>query len=177
MLLQSPSLEANGGFASEVKFLVNRPIAAEIRAWARENLIADPHGAGPSSDTYHITSLYLDTPSFDVLRKIGSHGRSKYRVRRYGASDHVFLERKMKREGRVRKRRTETPAVQIVSLASGIPSLLWSGYWFHRRLVARQLQPVCQISYSRTARFAPTPGGAIRLTLDDNITALGACRR
>lgn len=47
-----------------------------------------------------------------------------------------------------------------------------SGRWFHRRLAARHLRPVCQISYERTARVAMTSHGPIRLTLDEGIRAV-----
>ena len=52
------------------------------------------------------------------------------------------------------------------------PAHAWSGYWFHRRLLARRLDPVCQISYERTARVAVTGTGPIRLTIDCEIQAL-----
>jgi hypothetical protein len=47
----------------------------------------------------------------------------------------------------------------------------WSGMWFHRRLQARSLRPVCQISYERMARVAMTDYGFIRLTIDDQVVA------
>ena len=42
----------------------------------------------------------------------------------------------------------------------------WAGTWFERRLAARRLQPVCQVSYRRMARGGEAAGGPIRLTLD-----------
>jgi hypothetical protein len=52
------------------------------------------------------------------------------------------------------------------------PNRNWDGYWFHRRLQARHLQPVCQIAYRRSAWAVMTDLGAIRLTLDSDIRAL-----
>ena len=95
--------------ASEIKFLIDAPLGVEIAAWARRRLDPDPHGAGPFGDEYRITSLYLDTDRLDVLHARGSFGRSKYRVRRYGASDVVFLERKLRKPGLLHKRRTLAP--------------------------------------------------------------------
>jgi hypothetical protein len=46
------------------------------------------------------------------------------------------------------------------------PDAAWLGYWYHQRLLARQLKPICQISYRRIARVAMTQYGPIRLTLD-----------
>jgi len=47
----------------------------------------------------------------------------------------------------------------------------WVGRWFHRRLLARRLRPVCQVTYDRTARIVSTAEGLVRLTLDDNLRA------
>ena len=35
----------------------------------------------------------------------------------------------------------------------------------------RSLHPVCQVTYDRTARIAPTAEGLVRLTLDSNLRA------
>jgi hypothetical protein len=48
----------------------------------------------------------------------------------------------------------------------------WPGFWLHRRLRLRQLSPVCQLRYDRTARVAPGPHGPIRLTLDRDLRGL-----
>jgi hypothetical protein len=166
----SPSLQGGlGGFAVEQKFILDRQLAQEIRHWARAYLSPDPHGAGPQGDAYTIHSLYLDTENFDVLRRTGSFGRGKYRIRRYGDSATVFLERKIKTRGQVAKRRTPLELGELQRLAQPIPDRRWSGFWFHRRILARALAPVCQVSYSRTARMAET--GAVRLTLDEGVRA------
>lgn len=172
LTLASPSLpdRQTVGFASELKFTVGRRLAVEIREWARENMAADPHGAGPGGDAYTIHSLYLDTKNFDVLRRNGSFGRAKYRIRRYGSSDMVFLERKLKKNGLVSKKRTDVPLTDLVKMDELRPDRRWNGFWYRRRILARGLQPVCQIRYSRTARIAASGNGAIRLTLDDAIS-------
>jgi len=170
--LESPSL-ANGpsaAFASELKFMLARPLAAEVLAWARVNMAPDPHGAGPAGDQYSIHSIYLDTEEFDVLLRNGSFGRGKYRIRRYGGSDLVFLERKMKKHGLVSKKRMTVPLADLARLEGTAPDRQWAGFWFHRRILARQLRPVCQIGYERTARVASSATGTIRLTLDDAIS-------
>src|SRR5215207_2560757 len=92
--------------ASEIKFLVEPALATDIRSWARANLAPDPHGSGPFGDEYETSSIYFDTDAFDVLRRQGSYGRAKYRVRRYSRGDVVFLERKLRRPRIVAKRRT-----------------------------------------------------------------------
>ena len=65
---------------------------------------------------------------------------------------------------------------ELERLAGAGPEQGWGGYWFHRRLLARRLAPVCQITYGRTARVAMSPYGPIRLTLDENLLAIPANR-
>ena len=174
----SPSTDTreNREFAAEVKFLISRPLAEQIREWARARLSPDPNAAGAMQDTYRISSLYFDTEKFDVFRRTGSFGRSKYRIRRYGASDTIFLERKLKTRGMVSKRRTLVPMEDLSRLADQEPERGWLGFWYHRRLSAREVRPVCQIAYERTARVLMTQHGPIRLTLDENIRTVATER-
>ena len=158
-------------FASELKFLVPANRVEAILAWAHMHLHADPHGTGAHGDTYGITSLYFDTERFDVFRGSGSFGRSKYRVRRYNGDTLVFLERKTKTKTWVSKRRSQVGVDMRPMLRESAASGLWPGFWFHRRLLGRQLLPVCQISYVRTARIGMAEGHPVRLTLDRELTA------
>lgn len=157
--------------ASETKFLVEPQMAAEIRRWARANLEADPHGAGPFADEYLTSSLYFDTPAFDVLGRRGSFGRAKYRVRRYSDGGFAFVERKLRRPRLVAKRRTKVDLDELSFLEDGDAPADWAGSWFLRRLAARGLRPTCQVSYHRMARGVIDNGGPARLTLDDSIRA------
>jgi hypothetical protein len=164
----SPSLQASvaGGFARELKFVIPRSLADEIHRWARTWLAPDPHG-----DQYRVSSVYFDTAEFDVLHRNGSFARGKYRVRRYGSSPGVFLERKLKAGGRVGKKRTEVSIEELPQIVQAEPNRNWAGYWYHRRLLVRRLQPTCHIAYSRTARVGATAKGTIRLTMDDDVVA------
>lgn len=157
--------------ASELKFLIPPEKVAEVRRWAHAHLAPDPHGTGDDGDTYRVTSLYFDTAAFDVFRGNGSYGRSKYRVRRYNGDSVVFLERKTKRGEWVCKRRTPVKIELLRRLEEREADVLWSGFWFHRRLLGRQLTPVCQIDYLRTARIGTAEGSRVRLTLDREIHA------
>jgi len=171
----SPSLDVRESreFASEIKFQVPEAAADEILDWARNRLVADPNACeGGQKDGYQITSLYFDTENFDVFHRRGSFGRSKYRIRRYGSSQIVFLERKLKTRGMVSKRRAAIPTEQLQQLEEGEPDATWPGFWFHQRLQARHLRPICQIAYRRVARVAMTESGPIRLTLDSSIRAV-----
>ena len=51
------------------------------------------------------------------------------------------------------------------------PKKDWIGYWFHRRLLGRSLDPVCQIAYQRVARVGLTDDGPIRFTVDRQIVS------
>lgn len=151
---------------SEIKFLVTPAVALRIREWARANFESDPHGCGRFSDEYDISTLYFDTRQLDVFNRRGSYGRAKYRVRRYGNADVVFLERKLRRPGILIKRRTVGSVDALHRFETPHPVQGWFGEWFHRRLLVRRLRPLCEISYRRVARTLNSPGSIVRLTLD-----------
>lgn len=171
--IMSPSVSTreNREFASEVKFVVTPGIAEGIRDWVRGRLAADPHAGGPTGDNYRITSLYFDTPQFDVFQRNKSYGRCKYRVRRYGNNQVVYLERKLKTKGLVTKRRALVPIGEVGFLRTGLAPQGWCGNWFARRMQLRRMTAVCQVSYSRTARVGMTANGPVRLTLDEDLRA------
>jgi hypothetical protein len=158
------------GSASELKFLLDTSCGEQVRAWAREHLEADPHGAGPCQDEYLTSSLYFDTTRRDVFHRRGSYGKAKYRIRRYGHVDTVFLERKLRTSKMVVKRRTMMPIGVLDDLESlPDPDRIGPGGWFHRRVRARGLRPVCVLSYHRIARGTVIDGLQARLTLDDRV--------
>ena len=168
----SPSLTVreNREFASELKFQVPEVLGEEILNWARGRLSPDPNAVSDGDNGgYQITSLYFDTEEFDVYHRRGSFGRSKYRIRRYGPSEVVFLERKLKTRGLVSKRRVAVEVDELTRLQEAEPDAAWSGFWYHQRLLARQLRPICQIAYRRQAWVGITQYGPIRLTLDRRI--------
>ena len=157
--------------ASEIKFLLDEGLAPAIRAWARANLQPDPHGGGPFGDAYTTSTLYFDTRQLDVFNRRSSFGRAKYRVRRYGDAPAVFFERKLRQPGVLIKRRTVDSIEALQRLELDEADAGWVGRWFHRRLLARRLRPVCQVTYDRTARVVSTAEGLVRLTLDGNLRA------
>ena len=166
------ALRDTRAFASETKFLVPAAAGDAIREWARRHLTADPHGGGHAGDEYDTTTLYYDSPAFDVFHRRGSFGRSKYRVRRYGHHSQVFLERKLRRPGMLSKRRTLVPLGALARLDEpqiGWESGSWEGGWFQRRIELRRLRPVCEINYHRIARTGTGAHGPVRFTLDDRL--------
>jgi hypothetical protein len=158
------------GSASELKFLLDSTCGEQVREWARASLEPDPHGAGAFSDEYLTSSLYFDTTKRDVFHRRGSFGKAKYRIRRYGHVDTVFLERKLRTSKMVVKRRTMMP-IGVLDDLEGLtdPNRIWPGGWFHRRVMARGLRPVCVLSYHRIARGMLIDGLQARLTLDDRV--------
>jgi hypothetical protein len=161
--------------ASEVKFMVDPATAGLVRERARALLHPDPHGSGPDSDEYLTSTLYFDTADFNVYHRRGSYRRAKYRIRRYGQADGVFgvfgvfLERKLRTSDLLSKRRSYVEVGDLERLLSRPQDNVWAGHWFHQRVAARQLQPVCQVAYRRTARVGVTEAGPIRLTLDESL--------
>ena len=159
-------------FVQEMKFLISPEQADAIREWSRAKMSPDPFAGGALGDEYRVTSLYLDTDDLAVFERRGSYGRSKYRVRRYGDSERVFLERKLKTRNRVGKLRSITGLNELPLLERVDAPRRWAGHWFHQRVQVRALRPVCQISYSRMARMGVSEGGPIRLTVDQGLRAI-----
>jgi hypothetical protein len=156
--------------ASEIKFVISTDLAALIQAWARANLDPDPHGRGGFADEYETTSVYLDTADGDAFHRRRSFGRSKYRIRRYGADGMVFLERKLREPAALAKRRTHVPLASVPLVWDADVDRTWPGHWFAQRVAARGLRPVCQVSYQRMARQATVGADLARLTLDAGLS-------
>lgn len=167
--------------AYELKFLLPDEIADELLAAVRPFLPPDPHAepapqTGEPGECYRIHSLYLDTPQFEVFRRIGSHGRRKFRLRRYGDEPRIWAERKSKSLGRVVKRRSpldpavlpelSLPAPPSPTAESSEPTPGQPLSWFRRRIQRRLLQPICQIAYRRIARVGQGTLQGLRLTVD-----------
>jgi hypothetical protein len=160
-------------YAREIKFILDDATAAGVRGWARAHLHADMHGQGADGDEYTTTTIYFDTGTYDVFHRRRSYGRCKFRVRRYGTSDIVFFERKLRTSGLLVKRRTATDIEDLARLGHDRDrDARWPANWFHQRVHVRRLHPVCRVSYDRTARVGFTAYGAMRLTLDTNLAAV-----
>lgn len=159
--------------AREIKFVVEAERAPLVQEWMRANLGPDENGEGPFHDQYATSSLYFESNTFDVFHRRGSYGRSKYRIRRYGTTSNLmFLERKFRTDRLLAKRRTIVPISDFDHLVGTEANRDWAGYWFHRRVLLRRLEPLVQLSYDRTARLATSPTGAIRMTIDFNLRVL-----
>ncbi|QDT56052.1 VTC domain protein [Caulifigura coniformis] len=149
----------------ELKYVLNEidavAVEQELSAW----MTIDPH-ADPTLDrSYRISTVYADTPRFDVFHRATGHRRTKLRLRRYGDSSTIFLERKTKRGRQVSKERVQVGLKHLHRLASADPAD-WPGEDFRQELARRALLPVCAVSYLRRAYFGVTEEGRMRVTFD-----------
>ncbi len=172
--LESPSLfgpgaAADGATAYEVKFLLTEVQAAEVEARVAGKLALDPYADPAMGNAYLTTSMYTDTPGFDVFYRTEGYNRDKFRVRRYGVSGPVFVERKTKNGDKVRKHRARINPAEVVELSAPTLNGEWGGEWFHSQLIERQLRPVCRVAYERVAYLGTADGGTVRLTFDRNV--------
>ncbi len=157
----------------EIKFLLGSATADLVTEWARVHMARDPVAACDERELYPVHSVYLDTPTLGVFGRAGALRTRKYRLRRYGNEDTIWLERKAKVRGRIKKRRTAISESELACLYEQAPPPHWAGNWFRRRVQLRSLQPVCSVTYERFARVGLTPEGPIRMTLDRAIGGIG----
>lgn len=170
--LESPSLfgsSADGAVAYEVKFLLTEEQTREVVQRVSGKLALDPYADPAMGNAYLTTSVYTDTPSFDVFYRTEGYDRDKFRVRRYGHTGPVFVERKTKNGEKVRKHRSRINPAEIPSLTKPSLNGEWSGEWFHSQLLEKHLRPVCRVAYERVAYLGTADGGTVRLTFDRNI--------
>lgn len=167
---QSPSLAgeaAHRAAAKEVKFLLTETLAQAVESQLREVLARDPHCG--DSGAYQLTSLYCDTPQWDVLHRVGRFALCKFRLRCYGDAEQIYLERKARKGSQVRKRRSHISLPELDLLVHETSHEDWAGAWYRRQLRRHDLRPACLVSYERAAYFGFGSEGPLRLTFDRNI--------
>lgn len=174
----SPSLHAQRRDrlpAHEVKFVLTEERAKQVEQTLKPALLVDPHSLSENSGPgYSTTTVYCDTPEFDMYHRSAGYSRNKFRLRRYGHADTVYLERKTKYGTRVRKRRTGIPLAELPLTGDHPADPAWEGEWFRRRLIARQLRPVLTVMYDRTAYVGQYQGYPLRLTFDRSVRAISS---
>lgn len=170
--LLSPSIQRVAGDttpAFELKFLISEELARQVESWAVEHMQRDAFADERNGGSYQTTTLYLDTPHYDVFHRSPRFRRRKYRLRRYGVEENIFLERKSRRGDRVKKRRSDIHLQHLDLLAASSVHEGWCGQWFQEPVLADALRPVCRLTYQRTAFVKLLPDGPVRLTLDHDI--------
>jgi hypothetical protein len=159
--------------AYELKFVLDEKQSHEVESLLAGHLVRDPFALPELGSAYRINTVYCDTPAFEVFHGVGSSRRRKYRVRTYGAPDSrslIYLERKTKVGQKVRKKRATIEASELAALSTFQPREGWHADWFHRQLLIRRLNPICCVSYLRTAYVGANDMGPIRLTFDRNLS-------
>jgi hypothetical protein len=169
--LLSPSVQRGTGDripAFELKFVVPEETARRVSAWAASWMLRDAHADPAADGAYQTTTLYLDTSARDVFHRSVGFRRRKFRLRRYGDGESIFLERKSRRQDQVRKRRACVSYGELAALWDA-PQLPDDAAWFVAKVNELQLQPTCRVSYGREAFVAAGEAGPLRVTLDRHI--------
>ncbi|MFN3651149.1 MAG: polyphosphate polymerase domain-containing protein [Armatimonadota bacterium] len=154
----------------ETKLLIPGALAEAAAAWIEARIPRDPHAVGPEG-TYTVGSLYFDTPHLEIYRRAHAASVAKYRIRRYGAEERLFLECKEKLSGRVVKRRSPIAPSDLSALAELATHDGWPATWFAAAVRERDLRPVCRVSYVRRAWIGELDGQRVRVTLDRDLRA------
>lgn len=150
----------------ELKLVLDRTEAERVRAWASTRLDADRFS--PGGAPYLVHSLYLDTQALDIYNRTWDEDGTKYRIRRYGDEQVVWLERKRRKGILVRKRRARWSLDRLPEILSEDRRLDGWEEKFRDRIRGSRLGARLLISYPRSAW---TFGKNGRLTLDWGVEA------
>ena len=159
-------------YRHEVKHEISYSDMLDIRR--RLSVIArpDPHAR---DGTYHIRSLYFDTPDDTALREklMGVPKREKYRIRCYdGNTSFIRLEKKTKIGGMGTKDMAMLSVTQLTRILEGDTEWLLDEEeellrQFYAAIRNERLQPKTVVDYLREP-FIYDPGN-VRVTLDHDI--------
>lgn len=153
----------------ELKFVITEAVAQDVLAWARQRLSPDPHAGTDLPDGYHVNTLYLDTPRFDIYHRVMSAQQGKYRLRRYGHEHVLWCEAKRKETGLVFKRRVAVHELELADYLARSSPLGHSADWFPAEAYELGLHPICQVTYQRMAHIGTSLTGTLRLTMDNDV--------
>lgn len=168
----------------EFKYFLPKHRVPQLVAALRQHMIWDPFYDASKKGTYHVNSLYFDTPSYDCFwdKEAGVADRKKLRFRYYSNSpvstSPMFLEIKRKKDALILKDRiavTRQDAQGLLlhhklrELRRVNPTAEFTEdlAWFLRR---NSLRPKLFVSYDRTALEAKR-NREFRVTIDQNIRA------
>ena len=172
-----------GIYRYERKFVVSDNAAEAIRSFVSAYLPIDEHVTQDQPRGYRVTSLYLDTPSFDLYHQSchGIKNRYKLRVRFYDTTEGspAFLEIKQRTTEAVHKMRaavTRRAAEEVLRgrwissadlVGNGEASLQALAAFCERREQLRA-EGTAFVSYLREA-FVSRTAEAVRVTFDRKI--------
>lgn len=158
--------------AYEMKFILPDDQVQPVIDWARGHLPPDTNAEVPGDDQYSVHSLYFDTSDLSVFHRRPDFREQKYRIRRYGREERLFLEEKAKVRGWVRKRRTVIAPDELNRIL--VDEGEWEGAWFARIIRENCLLPQTRVSYRRIARVGEAEGGPVRMTIDRSVRCASA---
>ncbi len=194
-LLESPALASCSSVANafELKCVLSEQTATRLVEFLGDSLQVDPFASSAPQGRYHITTLSTDTSELNCFHRVAGYARRKYRIRRYGNEEIVYLERKTRRGSRVQKIRSVIPGSELTRLGQAVGSDgadvfhsancfcepsdsvksespgEWAGAAYQSQLERRALKPACLMTYERQAWFGQSENGAVRFTLDRNL--------
>jgi len=162
-------------YRSELKHVISCADGLVIKSRLAHALRRDAHA--DSDGSYHVRSLYFDTPDNRAYhdKLDGVPMREKFRIRFYNLDPRfIRLEKKIKRYGggaKLMARLSEAQTRQIMDgeigfLRESEQALLRE---FYVRMKADRLQPRTIVDYRRTAYLCAA--GNVRVTVDSDIRA------
>lgn len=159
-------------FRNELKYVCTESDLQILQARIQMLCEPDPHVG--SEGTYHIRSIYFDTPGnrYFLENENGTDPREKYRIRIYNASDaRITLECKKKERSMTHKDSCPLTLEQYHSILSGTLSVSACNNKLLERFGLLQnqenLHPKVIVAYDRTPYVYHF--GNVRITFDRNI--------
>lgn len=158
----------------ELKYWLPPQLVPEVRRHLRPFTRLDPFSVNRPGSRYAISSLYLDTPTFDLYRTTieGHRNRFKLRIRVYSDNpeDPVFFEVKKRADLVVRKSRARVPRDLANRFLAGepIPSQgsAFDDFVHHYNRVGAL--SMMRVRYEREA-YESTGGDPVRVTFDTSV--------
>ena len=155
---------------TEKKYLLTEEMRQVLCERILPCLVPDEHGRST------VCSLYLDTPSFLLIRNSieAKTYKEKLRLRCYGIpkeTDFVFLEIKKKFKGVVYKRRVKLPldhAMEYIERGAPLPDSQIVREIDYAMHFYSKPQPAMLVAYERDAFFGREDSG-FRITFDTNV--------
>lgn len=157
----------------ELKYLVSVHDAQILKSKISRVLQTDIHSG--EGNSYEVTSLYFDTPSFSCAmeKEAGYYDRYKYRLRTYNNGGVYNLELKRKKGDACIKKAQALDSETAFSLCDG--SIVSAdktknieNFYSLRR--STHMRPVVVVRYKRTAFCGEE--GRVRITFDEDLCAI-----
>jgi len=158
----------------ELKYWIPQHLTGEIRRFVRPFCRPDAFGEGRPGNRYVISSLYLDSPGWELYRTTteGHQNRFKLRIRSYSddPATPVFLEIKKRANQVVLKRRACVDRALAVSFLEGMPASTEDPNCREFVESARRLaaQPALRVRYEREA-YESRGADPVRVTMDTSV--------